>query len=251
MNQYGFKLIILDEADSMTGAAQAALRRGELFNIYRPSFSCSLLNNSCPFQQLTVIEIFTNNVRFCLICNYAGKIIPALQSRCTRFRFGPLSHDQIEPRLRSIAEKENLTFDSSGIRAILRLSQGDMRKSLNILQSTAASYQSHITELNVYLCTGDPLPSDVEKMVTWMLNDHYNIAYANVLELKTTKGLALCDIIREVHSFLQQANLPAKTRIFVLEKLADIEYHIAQGCHEKLQLSALVGLLQLAAGQMA
>jgi replication factor C subunit 3/5 len=198
-----------------------------------------------------VIENFTNNVRFCLICNYAGKIIPALQSRCTRFRFGPLNEDQMEPRLRFIAEKEGLILGPDGIRAILRLSQGDMRRALNIMQSTAASYQSLITETNVYLCTGDPLPSDIEKMVTWMMNNPYTLAYTNILELKTHKGLALSDIVREVHRFVQQLNFPPKTRLFLLEKLGELEYHMAQGCNEKLQLSALVGAFQLAAGEMA
>ena len=63
------KLIVLDEADNMTNPAQFSLRR--------------------------VIEKFTRNARFCIICNYASKIIPALQSRCTRFRFAPLSKEQV------------------------------------------------------------------------------------------------------------------------------------------------------------
>lgn len=76
----GFKLIILDEADAMTQIAQNALRR--------------------------VIEQYTANVRFCLICNYVGKIIPAVQSRCTKFRFAPLSGDQISARLNVIIANE-------------------------------------------------------------------------------------------------------------------------------------------------
>ena len=58
------------------------------------------------FLFFSVIEKFTENVRFCLICNYLSKIIPAIQSRCTRFRFGPLSHEQIVPRLNHIIEEE-------------------------------------------------------------------------------------------------------------------------------------------------
>lgn len=75
-----FKLIILDEADAMTNDAQNALRR--------------------------IIEKYTENVRFCIICNYLSKIIPALQSRCTRFRFAPLSTEQMLPRLNKIIQEE-------------------------------------------------------------------------------------------------------------------------------------------------
>ena len=76
----GIKLIILDEADAMTSDAQFALRR--------------------------VIEKHTKNARFCLICNYVSKIIPALQSRCTRFRFAPLKQEQIRSRLVEVADAE-------------------------------------------------------------------------------------------------------------------------------------------------
>lgn len=55
---------------------------------------------------ILVIEKYTDNVRFCIICNYLSKIIPALQSRCTRFRFAPLSEEQIIPRLDYVIEQE-------------------------------------------------------------------------------------------------------------------------------------------------
>jgi len=75
-----FKLIILDEADMMTQAAQAALRR--------------------------VIEQYTKNVRFCIICNYVNKIAPAIQSRCTRFRFSPLPIAEVEKCVNTVVEAE-------------------------------------------------------------------------------------------------------------------------------------------------
>lgn len=131
LNSKGFKLIILDEADAMTNDAQNALRR--------------------------VLEKYTENVRFCIICNYLSKIIPAIQSRCTRFRFGPLSEDKMSSRLMDIVEKEkyfaklnyyisknnmfeqifliySVQITEDGLKALVHLSYGDMRRSLNIMQ---------------------------------------------------------------------------------------------------------------------
>ncbi|MEM7616811.1 MAG: AAA family ATPase, partial [Pseudomonadota bacterium] len=107
----GVKLVILDEADMMTNDAQFALRR--------------------------VIEKYTANTRFCLVCNYANKIIPALQSRCTKFRFAPLEPDQIRDRLDSIIQAESLVMPQRARDALLELGGGDMRRVLNILQATA------------------------------------------------------------------------------------------------------------------
>ncbi len=98
----GPKLIILDESDAMSQDAQAALRR--------------------------VVEKFTANTRFCFICNYVSKIIPALQSRCTKFRFAPLKPEQIVPRINFICEAEKIAVTPEGVNAIVSLSQGDMRK---------------------------------------------------------------------------------------------------------------------------
>lgn len=90
-----FKLVILDECDAMTKDAQFALRR--------------------------VIEKYTRNARFCLIANYASKIIPALQSRCTRFRFAPLPDADVRERVLAVAEKENVGLAPGGLDAVVTL----------------------------------------------------------------------------------------------------------------------------------
>lgn len=185
----GFKLIILDEADAMTNDAQNALRR--------------------------VVEKFTENVRFCLICNYLSKIIPAIQSRCTRFRFGPLGNEQILPRLNYVIEQEKVDVSEDGRKALLALSGGDMRKVLNILQSTNMAYNK-VTEDNVYTCVGHPLRQDITNIINWMLNEDFQKSVKNVTELKTAKGLALQDILTELHSYVQRIDFPAVGCLFCL-----------------------------------
>lgn len=94
------------------------------------------MTNDAQFALRRVIEKYVKNTRFCLICNYVSKIIPALQSRCTRFRFAPLSRSAMDSRLRYVIEKEGLVgrVSDGAVRAILTLSGGDMRKVLNVLQ---------------------------------------------------------------------------------------------------------------------
>nr|CAD7595454.1 unnamed protein product [Timema genevievae] len=183
----GFKLIILDEADAMTNDAQNALRR--------------------------IIEKFTENVRFCIICNYLSKIIPAVQSRCTRFRFGPLNPDQILPRLEYVIEQENVSATEDGKKALLTLAQGDMRKVLNVLQSTSMAYKE-VTEDNVYTCVGHPLKNDIANIVKWLLSDTFSATY--------------------------NIEMPVEAKTGLLAAMSDIEFRLCKGTTEKAQLAALI-----------
>ncbi|CAG2118119.1 unnamed protein product [Medioppia subpectinata] len=192
----GFKLIILDECDAMTNDAQNALRR--------------------------IIEKFSVNTRFCLICNYLSKIIPALQSRCTRFRFGPLSAAQIIPRVKFIAAEERINATDEGIKALIDLSDGDMRKVLNVLQATSAAFDV-VDERNVYLCCGRPLKEDIEQILSWLLNQKFTTIYENMLEMKREKGLALQDILKQLHPYIDRIDFPIDLKIEILEKMANIE----------------------------
>ena len=125
--------------------------------------------------------------RFCLICNYLSKIIPALQSRCTRFRFGPLKEEQILPRLEHVCQEEDVTISEDGKKALMTLSQGDMRRVINVLQSCHMAFED-VTEDNVYTCTGHPLRADITNIVNWALNEDFTTAYNNIQTLKTEKG---------------------------------------------------------------
>ncbi|CAN6459169.1 unnamed protein product [Victoria cruziana] len=207
------KLVLLDEADAMTKDAQFALRR--------------------------VIEKYTKSTRFALICNHVNKIIPALQSRCTRFRFAPLDAAHITERVQFIIKAEGIDVTDSGLAAVVRLSNGDMRKALNVLQSTNMASQ-HVTEDAVYLCTGNPMPKDIEQICFWLLNEAFAASFRHISEIKTKKGLALIDIVREVAMFIFKMKMPSDVRVQLINNLADIEYRLSFGCNDKLQLGSLI-----------
>lgn len=209
-----FKLIILDEADAMTNDAQNALRR--------------------------IIEKYTENVRFCVICNYLSKIIPALQSRCTRFRFAPLSPEQILPRLDSIITKEKLNVTEDGKKALMTLSKGDMRKVLNVLQSTSIAFDV-VNEDNVYICVGHPLRIDIERILeSLMTASDFEQCYDDIQKIKSGKGLALEDILTELHLFIMRIELPMSVLNKLIIKMASLEERLAKGCSEGPQLTALI-----------
>ena len=106
-----FKIIVLDEADSMTQDAQSALRR--------------------------TMETYSKITRFCLICNYVTRIIDPLASRCSKFRFKSLDQGNAQKRLEEIAEKEGVAMETGAVEALIKCSEGDLRKAITFLQSAA------------------------------------------------------------------------------------------------------------------
>ncbi|RSM10724.1 Replication factor C subunit 2 [Fusarium ambrosium] len=106
-----FKIIILDEADSMTQDAQSALRR--------------------------TMETYSKITRFCLICNYVTRIIDPLASRCSKFRFKSLDQSNAKKRLEEIAEKEGVPLEDGAVDTLIKCSEGDLRKAITFLQSAA------------------------------------------------------------------------------------------------------------------
>ena len=106
-----FKIIILDEADSMTQDAQSALRR--------------------------TMEQYSRITRFCLVCNYVTRIIEPLASRCSKFRFKSLDNSAAGVRLEGIAKAENLRLEDGVVETLIRCGEGDLRRAITYLQSAA------------------------------------------------------------------------------------------------------------------
>jgi len=221
-----FKLVILDETDAMTTDAQAILRK--------------------------VVEKYTFGTRFCLICNYIQNINPALQSRCVRFRFSPLKPIFIKKRVIEIIKKENIIVTTNGLKTIMKRSHGDMRKVLNILQSTSMAHDV-VNSNNVNNCIGYPLNKYMVKIIDSLIKDNFINSYNKLIKMKKLYGLVLNDIITEIHELIIDAilhdqkfkNLNQKKMMYILDKLRIIEYNNCTNSSEIIQVGALIGIFKL------
>jgi replication factor C subunit 3/5 len=214
----GTKLVIMDECDAMTKDAQFALRR--------------------------VIEKYTLYTRFCLICNYCNKIIPALLSRCAHFRFSPLGIKHVRKKLMHVIEKEQVKITDGGIEAIIKLGEGDMRRSLNMIQSTHMA-STRITEDIVYTYMGKLMPNDINTIVLWLLNAPFTECFSVIEKLKLNKGTDLCEILSELQPFVLQLDISKLMCLHILISLHELEQNLINGANDKLQLASLVGTFVL------
>ncbi|MFN4046054.1 MAG: replication factor C small subunit, partial [Acidilobaceae archaeon] len=166
-----FKIVLLDEADNMTGDAQQALRR--------------------------LMELYSGSTRFILAANYPSKIIDPIQSRCAFLRFVPLRKDDIVERLRFISEAEGVKYEYEALDAIYEISEGDMRKAINVLQ--AAASLGKVTVDSVFRVVGMARPREVRDMIKLALSGKFMEARELARRLMIDYGLSGEDIVKQIH----------------------------------------------------
>lgn len=212
------KLVILDEADMMTSAAQNALRR--------------------------IIEKYTKNVRFCLICNDVSKIIPAIQSRCMKFRFCPLGKSQCAERIRFICQNENIEIDDETISKIIEIGKGDMRKILNILESTHMSFDK-VNIDNVYSSTGLPSERQVEFIINTILQNEFATALPTLNKYRIDNGFSMTDILNLILKKLRKMNIKQDIFVEICLLFKKIDYLCVLAGNETIILSQIISAVNL------
>jgi len=217
-----FKLLFLDEADNLTSEAQASLRR--------------------------LMERYSGSCRFILSCNYSSRIIDPIQSRCAVFRFRSYSPEAIRQQLERIAKAEGKKVDSEAYEAILASSSGDMRRAINLLQLTA-THADHVTAETVREHESMPLRREVEGMLAAALTGNFREARSRLYALFTDRGAAGEEILRAIHSYLPDIGdqvLPPREKVRLVEYLGEVDFRLAQGASDRIQLEAV--LAHIAAG---
>ncbi len=217
-----FKIIFLDEADALTQDAQQALRR--------------------------TMEKYANITRFILSCNYSSKIIPPIQSRCAVFRFKPLPEDAVKSLLMKIAEKEGIEVEDEALKALIDLSEGDMRKAINILQSLAILHKK-IDENAVYELAASLKPKEVEEIIRLAMDGKFTESREKLLHLMVQRGMSGSDVIRDFHAVVRNMDIDDKLKIKLIDKLAEYEFRISEGANEDVQIEAMLAQFALIASR--
>lgn len=218
LTEVPFKILVLDEADNLTADAQQALRR--------------------------TMERYTDTCRFILSCNYSNRIIEPIQSRTAIFRFTPLSKEDTFIYLRRICGSEGVTLTTDGAEAIYEAAEGDLRRAVNILQS-AASLGKPVTSEVVYEVVGWVHPREVAEMVGYALKGDFLKSREVLRRLIYVKGYSGSDIVRRLHSEIFNLEVDEKEKVALTEYLGEIDFRIAQGADEEIQISAFLARLTL------
>ncbi|KAL3312001.1 replication factor C subunit 4 [Cichlidogyrus casuarinus] len=214
-----FKLIVLDEADSMTTAAQAALRR--------------------------IMETELRTTRFCLTCNYITRIIDPITSRCAKFRFKVLDQDVALTRLRHIAEEENLQISAENMEQVIRLAQGDMRRAVTFLQTAsmiAEKDEDGMTKINEQFldeAAGIVPQEQVTRFLEVAKEQDINTVYQQVNDL-LAEGFSATQLIAQLQQIVLQSNsFSDLKKAVILKAIGIMDSRLMEGADERLQLLSL------------
>merc|ERR1712242_465687 len=206
-----FKIIILDEADSMTKDAQSALRR--------------------------TMEKCSRSTKFCLICNYVSRIIEPITSRCSKFRFKPIAKDVLVKRIEMICEKESVKITESGVEAVITTSEGDLRRAITTLQSCARlKLEAEVEQEDIYEITGVIPQKYIEGLLEVCQLNSYDRLQQFVDDL-ICEGFSGHQLINQLHDeVVTSGNLTDVNKSEICEKLALAESNLLDGADEYLQM---------------
>jgi len=213
-----FKIIFLDECDALTRDAQNALRR--------------------------TMENYSLTCRFILSCNYSSRIIDPIQSRCAVFRFARLAPEGVKVMAERIRDGEGLKMGDKALAAVVDLSRGDLRRTVNVLQASAA-LGKEITEDEVYQITSELKGGEVRDVLTTALDGDFLTARGQLQDLMVTRGMAGEDVVRAIHRAVLALDVAQEIKVTILDRLGEYEFRMAEGANEYVQLDALLANLTL------
>ncbi|MFW6282760.1 MAG: replication factor C small subunit [Minisyncoccales bacterium] len=214
-----FKVIFLDEADALTPEAQQALRR--------------------------TMENYSATCRFILSCNYSSKIIDPIQSRCAIFRFKLIERKDIEKIVSRIKQNEKLEISDEALDLIYEGSEGDCRRAINILQSTASVSPSITAEL-VSTIISSARPRDIRIVLDYALSRDFEKSREKLLDVMLKESISGQDVVKAIQKEIWNLPIEPEIKVKLTEKTGEIEFRIIEGSDPFIQLESLLASFVLA-----
>lgn len=232
-----FKLIILDEIDAMTEDAQAILRK--------------------------VIEKYVKNVRFCFICNYLKKINPAIQSRCIIFRFKPIPETNMFYFIIDVSKKENMKINTEATNLIIKKSNGDMRKILNILQSIYMYINSSdlnelepmvINETIVSKILSCPTNEIIIDILKFIQENNLSQSYEYIINIVNKNDISLVELIISFYEYFMDSITNNNTQIIkydvsksveIIKNMSIINENLSYCNNDNIQIISFISIFYL------
>ncbi|MGC8699695.1 MAG: replication factor C small subunit [Candidatus Micrarchaeia archaeon] len=212
------KIIFLDEADALTPEAQHALRR--------------------------TMEKYASTTRFILSANYASKIIEPIQSRCVVLRFKQLNGEEMKKFIERIAKGESLEMDEKAIEALLYVSEGDLRKLTNILQS-AAMLDRKITEKSIYDIAARARPKEIVSMLRYAIGGDFIKAREELNTLIFVYGMSGEDVLLQCYKEVPNMQIDEKMKLKLMDLIGECNFRLVEGANERIQLEAMLASIAL------
>ncbi|MAH03719.1 replication factor C small subunit [Candidatus Pacearchaeota archaeon] len=214
-----FKVIFLDEADALTPEAQQALRR--------------------------TMENYSATCRFILSVNYSSKVIDPIQSRCVLFRFKILEKKDIEKVIQKIAETEKLIINQDAIEALYEGSEGDCRKCINLIQSTASISPNINSEL-ISTILSSSKPKDIKIILDYALSGDFQKSREKLLDVMLKESISGQDVIKAIQKEIWNLQVEPELKVKLTEKTGETEFRIVEGSDPFIQLQSLIASFVLA-----
>lgn len=217
VSDYQFKLIFLDESDSLTRDAQPALRR--------------------------IMEDYSDRTRFILSCNFPSQIIDPIQSRCSVLRFEPLADAQMESMLEEVLLKEDVTAKHDQIEKIVSHADGDARTAVHTLQS--AVVDGAVKDGAIEALTAFPAEEEVRELLNMAVQGD-DECMARVDEM-LNNGVDVSLLLEQfVDAVRETDELPADARMKMLDKIGECEYRVTHGSNPRVQMHSLLADIRVA-----
>ena len=215
-----FKIIYLDECDALTKEAQQALRR--------------------------TMENYTQTTRFILSCNYSSKIIEPIQSRCALFRFKNLGKEELLGLMDKICKEEGITLDDAAKEALFVVSEGDVRKLENVLQSCSA-ITKNITEETIFSMASYAKPKQISSVLALCLENKFVEARNELLRVMLDYGLSGIDIIKQIQKEIMKLDVEGRKKMQMVIACGEAEFRLTEGSDAFVQLECLLANIALIA----